>query len=194
MEKREINTKTTVTAIITGFVSYGIIVLFISWIILLIANSVLNNFHGSSSRGLYITLPLMAVLIIYCIIHMLCRISTYDVFKKCKTNPENYRNIDMFLNIFFVAVIIISMIAFLGLLSRNLKYQQKSIEYATVQYKQVFSESHINTLVEEMNTNYNDSRINLTISTVILEIGCAVSFLSLIPYQKEMISKYNQFN
>ena len=44
-----------------------------------------------------------------------------------------------------------------------------------------------------MNT-YNESKTNLTISTVILELGFAISFLSLISLQRKMIKNYNNFN
>ena len=193
MDKKEITEKTTVKALITGFVSYGIITVFICWLLLLIGNSILNNFKGSTAKGLYITLPLMAVICIYCIIHMVCRMSTYDVFKKCKTNPENYKNINKFLNVFFLIVIFLSIATFLSLLYLNLQVQLKSIELATLQYKQIFSEKHVALLSDDMNNTYNESRTNLIISTIILEIGCAISFLSLIPYQRKMILKYNEY-
>ena len=135
MEKKEITAKTTVKAIITGFVSYGIITIFICYIILTIANSILNNYSGTSSGGLYITLPMIAVILVYCIIHLVCRMSTYDVFKKCKTNPDNYKKISKFLNLFFIVVILASIILFLWLLNMNLKYQLLTINYCTLKYK-----------------------------------------------------------
>ena len=44
----------------------------------------------------------------------------------------------------------------------------------------------------EMNTVFERSKANLTKSTVILVIGLSISFLSLIPYQRKMILKYNE--
>lgn len=193
MEKKEITAKTTVKAIITGFVSYGIITIFICYIILTIANSILNNYSGTSSGGLYITLPMIAVIFVYCIIHLVCRMSTYDVFKKCKTNPDNYKKISKFLNIFFIVVILASIILFLGLLNMNLKYQLMTINYSTLKYKEIFSENFVETLHNQMISTYNTYRTNLITATIILEIGCAISFLSLIPYQSKMIKKYNEF-
>lgn len=84
MEKKEISARTTVKAIITGFVSYGIIINFLCLLIIAIGNYFLKNVPGSTARGLYITLPLMAVIIIYFIIHIICRLSTYDVFKNVR--------------------------------------------------------------------------------------------------------------
>lgn len=193
MDKKEISSRTTIKAIITGFVSYGIIAIFICLLIISIGEYFLNDFSGSIAKGLYITLPLIAVILLYFITHAICRLSTYDVFKKCKTNPENYKTIIKYLNIFFIICIILSIILFLGLLYLNLEFQTKSIELAELKYKEVFSEEHTELLKTEMTNVYNESKNNLTISTVILEIGVSISILSLIPYQRKMILKYNEF-
>lgn len=193
MEKKEINSKTTTKAIINGYVCYGILSIFLCLVIVSILNYSLKAFSVSTIRGLYITLPLIAVIILYCIVHLICNLSTYDVFKKCKTNPNNYKNIIKNLNIFFIICIVLSIILFLGLLYLNLEYQTKSIELAELKYKEVFSDEHINLLKTEMIKTYNESKTNLTISTIILEIGVSLSFLSLIPYQKKTILKYNKF-
>lgn len=193
MEKKEISARTTVKAIITGFVSYGIIANFLCLLILAIANYFLSSLSGSFTNGLYITVPLIAIIFVYFIVHGICRISTYDTFKKCKTNPENYKKIIKYLNIFFILCIILSIVIFLGLLYLNLKYQIKSIELSVLQYKQSFSQDFINYLKSEMINSYNISKSNAITSTIILEIGFMISFISLIPYQKKMILKYNEF-
>ena len=61
-----------------------------------------------------------------------------------------------------------------------------------MQDKRVFSEEHINMLHDKMNEQFNESKTNLVISTTILSVGTAISFLSLIPYQRKMITKYNE--
>ena len=43
-----------------------------------------------------------------------------------------------------------------------------------------------------MNSVFDESKTNLTKSTVILVIGLSISFLSLIPYQRKMILRYNE--
>lgn len=192
MEKNDINATTTVRHIITGFVSYSIITGFICFVILIVINNLLSNFVGVSSRGLYITLSLMAIILIYAIIHGICKLSTYDTFKKAKTNPDNYKKIVKYLNIFFIACIILSIFVFLELLYLNLSIQTKTIEYSILKYKLVFSDEHVASLAKDMTNSYNFSKTNLTISTVILVIGVAVSILSLIPYQRKMILRYNE--
>lgn len=192
MEKKEISARTTVKAIITGFVSYGIITIFICLLFFAVGNYFLKQFSGNTASGLYITLPLMSVIMLYFIIHAICKLSTYDVFKKCRTSSDNYKLITKALNIFFIICIILSIALFLSLLYLNLEYQLKSMELASIQYREVFSEDHIKILQSEMNTVYDESKTNLTKSTVILVIGLSLSFLSLIPYQRKMILRYNE--
>ena len=160
MDKKEINSKVAIKSLINSFVCYGILCIFICLFILSIATYFLKGFSGTAAKGLYVTLPLIAVIIIYFVIHCIC---------------------------------IISIVLFLSLLYLNLQYQVKSIELAELKYKEVFSAEHINVLKSEMVNTYNESKTNLIISTVILEIGIATSFLSLIPYQRKMILKYNEF-
>lgn len=193
VELKEISAETTVKAIITGFVSYGIISVFLCLLIFSIGNYFLSQFSESAAQGLYITIPLLASIMLYLIIHLICRISTYDVFKKCKVNPQNYKTIIKCLNIFFIICIVLSIVLFLSLLYLNLEYQLKSIEFASIKYKKVFSENHIKILRSEMNSAFEKSKTNLTTSTIILLIGLSTSFLSLIPYQRKMILEYNKF-
>ena len=192
MEKKEITAQTTVRAIITGFASYGIILIFISLAIFAIVDKFLSNFEGTSTRGLYITIPLIDVILLFLALHLICKISTYDVFRKCKTNTEKYKKINKFMNFFFIVCIVLVVFLFTQLLNLNLKYQLTSIDYSLMQDKRVFSEEHINMLHDKMNEQFNESKTNLVISTTILSVGTAISFLSLIPYQRKMITKYNE--
>ena len=102
VELKEISAKTTVKAIITGFVSYGIITVFMCLLIFALGNYFLSQFSGNAAGGLYITIPLLAAIMLYFIIHLICRISTYDVLKKCKVDPKNYKTITKSLNIFTI--------------------------------------------------------------------------------------------
>lgn len=193
MIKKDIDAKTTAGQIIKGFVSYTILIGFICFIILFVTNNLLSNFSGTATRGLYITLPLMAIIILYFIVHGICKLSTYDVFRNSKTNPDNYKKIIKYLNIFFIVCIILSIFVFLELLYLNLSYQTKTIEYSILKYKVVFSNEHVSNLTSDMINSYNFSKTNLVISTVILVIGLSISILSLIPYQRKMIVKYNNY-
>ena len=96
------------------------------------------------------------------------------------------------MNFFFIVCIVLVIFLFTQLLNLNLKYQLTSIDYSLMQDKRVFSEEHINMLHDKMNEQFNESKTNLVISTTILSVGTAISFLSLIPYQRKMITRYNE--
>lgn len=196
MEKKEIGSKTTIKAIITGFVSYGIIAIFIGFIVLMGVSQFLNMYTGRTAAGLYITIPLMAAIILFFVIHGLCRLSTYDVFKKCKTNPENYKTISKYLNLFFIFCIIFAIILCLTIVYNKLKYQLIYIEHRRTELmlQHVYPNDYIdNVLANEWITTYDNAKINLIRSSVILITGVAISFLSLISFQKKMLEKYNEF-
>ena len=194
MEKKEIGSKTAIKAIITGFASYGIIVIFIGFVILIGISQFLNLFTGSTATGLYITIPLMSAIILFFVIRGLCRLSTYDVFKKCKTNPDNYKTICKYLNIFFIFCIILTIVLCLTIVFNKLQYQVKYIELRKLQLRDAYPDDYINNvLARDWVETYNSAKTNLVISGVILVTGIAVSFLSLINYQKKMLTKYNEF-
>lgn len=195
MEKKEISAKTAIKAIITGFASYGIISMIICFFIIVLINPFFNFFSGNLVFGLYITIPLIAAILLYFLIHTVCRISTYDVFKKCKTNPENYKQIEKYLNIFFIICIILSIVIFLTMLYLNLKYRTNYInliETTRIQTLDVPT-AYKEYIRDELIHSYNLEKINLITATVILDAGIALSFLSLIIYQKKMILKYNEY-
>lgn len=192
MSRKEISAETVVKAIVTGFVSYGIIIFVICILIGTVADQILNNIPTKESYNLYITVPLLASFFIYFIIHLICRLSTYDVFKKCKTDVENYSVITKYLSLFFIALIFLTIVVFLSLLYLNLKYQIQSIALAELQYESIFSNEHTGQLMREMEETFNKNKINSINSTIILVLGVTLSTLTLIPYQFKMLKRYNE--
>ena len=67
------------------FAIFGILI-FIGLLIYAGVEHFLSNFSGTSTRGLYITIPLIADILLFLVLRLICKLSTYDVFKKCKTN------------------------------------------------------------------------------------------------------------
>ncbi len=191
-EKIEIGTRTTVKAIITGFVSYGIIASFIILLCVALASYFYDNFKGTSSFGLHITLPLMFDIFLYFLLHLICKVSTYDVFKKCRTNTDNYANIIKYLDIFFIVCVVLSILLVSYLLYLNLEYQIQSIKYSVYKSSIVFDPIHVYDLKQKMLTQFNTSKMNLTCSSIIFDIGLVISFMSLFNYQRKMLTKYNE--
>lgn len=190
VEKQEINVKTSVKAIITGFVAYGIICAFICFFLSVVIDILLTEFNNFK---LAILVPIAGSIFLYYIIHGLCRISTYDVFKKCKTNPDNIDSISKKMNLFFIFCIIFILIISIIFLVFKLDSLYTQVEISKLQYDQVFSKDFSDQLISEELEKYNSEKTYTIISTIIIELGLFISILSLIPFQKKMIKEYNKF-
>ena len=190
-EKKVIPAKTVVKGLITGFVSYGIIIGFLLLVVALIFSTTISNISDANQKVLSISLPLLFAFILYFVIHSICKISTIDLFKKCKTNSENLPEISQKMNLFFLVCIILFVILSNCLLVLKLSNERKSIDVASETYNQVFSDNFTKTLTNEMLADYNETKNQTLISAIIIELSLVVSFFSLIPYQKKMILEYN---
>lgn len=193
VEKKEITAKTTVKAIITGYISYGILVGFILFMVGLFINWIVSQLPNVNYTVISVSLPLLESVFLYFIMHGICKMSVFDVFKKCKTNPDNMEKITTRLNLFMLICVTVSIVFIIGMLILNFNNQKKEIDIASYQYKMIHSEYFASQLTDEMINNFKQERANTIISTVILELGITVTYFSIIPYQKAMIEKYNEF-
>ena len=126
---------------------------------------------------------------LYFLLHLICKVSTYDVFKKCRTNTDNYANIIKYLDIFFIVCVVLSILLVSYLLYLNLEYQIQSIKYSVYKSSIVFDPIHVYDLKQKMLTQFNTSKMNLTCSSIIFDIGLVISFMSLFNYQRKMLTK-----
>lgn len=190
VEKKEINAKQCIKSIVIGFISYSIIGLFLCTFLSLVINVLLIHYNNIA---LTIIISFIESIFLYSIIHGICRLSTYDVFKKCKANPSNINNITKKMNLFFVICAILAVVISIIILIFKLDYLYSQIQLSKLQYSQVFSESFTNTLTNDMLENYNKQKTSNIISSVIIELSLIISIFSLIPYQRKMLNTYNTF-
>ena len=94
-EKKIIPAKTVVKALITGFVSYGIVIGFLLFTIALVVNTFVYNIPNANQKVLAFSLPLLFAFILYFSIHSICRLSTSDLFNKCKTEWKLHRQVTL---------------------------------------------------------------------------------------------------
>ena len=191
MDKKEINFKTATRAIITGFISYGILISFICFVILYALN---ENFKILSSQDMRLTLcvPIICSILFVFILHFLCRLSTFDVCKKCKTNKDNTELICRKLNIFFFILLFVLFIFIIIKLFTTIYNMEIALYTTSSIQSQVFSNDFNNILTKEMFNDYSMTKLHLIIRTFIYETGLIIGFLLLIPFQKRMILKYNK--
>lgn len=191
MEKKEISLKTATRAIITGFISYGILIGFICFIVLYNLNAYFNIFTSKNIK-LTILIPLLCSILLLLILRFICRLSTFDVFKKCYTKQENVPKIYKKMNIFFSVLLFSIFIFMLINLFITLYNMQMSIYTTASIQSQVFSENFNELLTIKMFEESSIERFHLIVRTILYEIGIIVSFVALVPFQKRMILKYNK--
>lgn len=189
--KKLIPSSTVVKALITGFVCYGILVGFVLMLIEFFCYNTIN-FETSNTKVLIISLPLLFAFVQYFAIHWVCRLSTADLFEKCKTKASNIDEIQPKMNLFFLVCVIVLVIAFNAILILRLSNTRQSIELVSAQESQVFSTEYTEILKSEMLASYNEQKNKDLMIFIISELSLVVSFFSLIPYQKKLILEYNE--
>lgn len=192
-DKKEITIGTTVKAIITGYIAYGILLGFVVFIIGIAINWILSVLPYVNYKVLSVTIPLMGVILLYFVLRSICKLSIYDVFKKCKTNPSNLPRIISRMNLFVLLCVVFFVVSSISMLIINFNNQEQSINIATQQYRSIHSPEFVSTLRHEMLIEFNETKANMMISTIIMELGIVVSCFSIIPLQKKLINKYNEF-
>ena len=193
IQKKEIAAGTVVKAVITGYIAYGILIGFIVFMVGLTVDWTVNQIPNADFEVLSISLPLMGALLLYYIVHGVSKLSIYDVFSKCKTNPDGVEKICTRLNLFVLICIVLSVVFFITTTGMTFSNQRRDIEISSMQYNQIYSKEFANQLTNDMLENYEMQKQNTIMSIIILELGVVVSFISLIPYQKKLIEKYNKF-
>ena len=192
-EKKEISLATTVKAVITGYVAYGILIGFIVYIVSILVNWCVSILPNVNMKVVSISVPLLASFFLYFIVRGICKLSIHDVFKKCKTNPENLPKAITRLNLFVIIAIVIYIMATISIMMINFSNEQKSIIVSSYQYKTIHSEEFAASLTNEMLKQFEEEKNNTIISTIILELGMTVSLFSVIPLQKKLITEENEF-
>ena len=194
MEKKEVSVNTVVKSIITGFASYGIIFYVIVVLSLILVGQMTAGTQGLRENGTKIILSTMLAIFCFVLVRFTCRVSTMDVFKKCIMNPESYSRVEKKMTIFYLICIAMAMFTGLSLLNLNLKYERAEIAYYKVFNSQSFSEEYVNMQEQKMNEQYIINKNNIVKSTVIVELGIVLGFLSLINYQRKMMIRYNEYD
>ena len=190
--KKVISERTTVKAIITSYVCYGILIFFMFNLLKnAVSSAILANIEQNLPKLGYIV-PIMFGIITVCLIHILCRISTLDVFKKCKLDKEKEKYVNRNLKVFFVVIILFSIFYSFISLSIAVNMDLQSVNLSSVQYGQVFSPLFTEELTNEMIKDFNNFKDYAFKDTFISEIFFIVGFISLASFQRKMIETYNK--
>lgn len=190
--KKVISERTAVKAIITSYVCYGLLIFFMFNLLKnSVSSAILANIEQNLPKLGYIVPTLFGIITI-CLIHILCRICTLDVFKKCKLDKEKEKYVNRNLKIFFVVIILFSIFYSFISLSIAVNMDLQSVNLSSVQYGQVFSPLFTKELTNEMIKDFNNFKDYAFKDTFISEIFFIVGFISLASFQRKMIETYNQ--
>lgn len=190
-EKKQIAERTAIKAIITGYVGYGLIFFFLYNLLKsTISSAILENIESNLGALGYI-MPIIFGIITVILIHFLCRLSTIDLFRKCKMDVSKTKYVVKNLKIFFVLVIIFSIFYTFTSLYISLQLDVQSIAMSKAEYLQVFTPAFANKLTNEMLADYNSFRDYAFKDAFISEIFFVIGIVSLSSFQRKMIEEYN---
>lgn len=195
IEKKEISEKTAIKAFINGFISYGFIFVFIAFMAHAFFNWITHDIKFKNDLTATISTSILGAIFIYFGLLFLCRLSTFDVLKKCKLDNSKIPTITKKMSIFFIGCAIFSFM--FCLLSVSVKYNNSTqyINKVSMDYYNAFKDNNIaiaNTLTNELINKSKDEWSQYSISTAITEGTILFSCLYLIIYQKKMIVLYNK--
>lgn len=190
-ELKDISLGTAVKAIITGFIAYGIIFAFLFSVIYSYTLMGFYEVAGNRSIELTVILGIIFGIILFYLMKWLCRLSTYDVLKKCRIAQEDTDGVAKCLDVFFLVVIILFIASTMLYLFLNLAVSYQSIRIASTQYETVFSDGMVEKLTLEMLEDFHLSSRRSIYSTIIFDIAFVLGMSFLPRYQRKMIDLYN---
>ena len=189
--KKSILPRTAVTGLINGFISYGILLIFIFLTITIFTTWVVdNNKDAIDYNVLKFSLPLMAAFLIFFLVRATCRLSTYDLFKNCKIEKEEVDQVCTKMNFFYICLVAFSVITIIVYLITRFSNERVQISRDLMIYNQtnsVYAKEKEEELIEE----YEINKANTIVQTMIVEMGLLLGIFSLIPNQRRLIKIYN---
>ena len=195
IEKKEITDKAASKALINSFITYGIIFIFIIFMVRAFFSWATQNISATKTINFTIISSILSGFILYFLFLLLCKISSVDVFKKCKINKDKITNVTDRLTTFFIICAIISVIScFVSVFAKH-EIINKDIDKIAYDNYNSFKSSNIamaDKITEERTAEIYDNWNKYLIKLSILESSIILSLFYLIKYQKKMILKYNE--
>lgn len=191
-KKEIISAGTATRKLINGFISYGFLLAFIILIVFLIVINCINNITDSNMPDvLNYTLPAMAAIIIFFIIRIVCYLSTYDLFQKCKVDKKDISIVSSNINLFYILFILLTFAIVTVNLTVSFRNQRKDIELTREQYYEEYSETVADALIVDKYKEFSTNKFVSTMKSLILESGVFLGTFSLMTTQRKLIEKFN---
>ena len=192
MDKKRIEKRVAIKGLINGFIAYGVLLMFIFFSLIVLISWFLNKYQDSLNYNvLKYTLPVVASFLAFFLMRLVCRLSTYDLFKKCKVDKKYVDSISSKMTIFFIGCIIISILLVIVILNVRFYNEKIDIQETSATYYSELTDSFAEYLTNEMIYEFRAERPIVIIQTVIIETGILFGLISLISIQKNLIERYN---
>ena len=192
LNKKNIIPRTAVKGLINGFISYGILLIFIFLSIVVVVTWFVNNHMKTIDYNvLKYSLPLIGALLIFFLVRATCRLSTFDLFKKCKIEKDDVNKVCSKMNFFYICVVAFSVVTVLLYLMVKVGNEKVQITRDMMSYYSPSISAYAEKKEQELITKYEEERTDYLIQTIIIEMGLLSGIFSLIPNQKKLIEKYN---
>ena len=184
------NTKETTyqKALVTNlvlFVRYGCFIGFAFGVLVIIIKCLFINI---SSTPISVTLSLISSILIYYLLHFVCKISVVETFQKLKLDRKNEEILAKKMNAFFLFCIIISICFCLGTL---LSESWMSIMAINKAYESVPADL-ANEIANQIMIDYENNITSKICSTIIIQSSLVVSFFSIIHRYPKLVKEYNK--
>ena len=137
------------------------------------------------------SLPLIGALLIFFLVRATCRLSTFDLFKKCKIEKDDVNKVCSKMNFFYICVVAFSVVTVLLYLMVKVGNEKVQITRDMMSYYSPSISAYAEKKEQELITKYEEERTDYLIQTIIIEMGLLSGIFSLIPNQKKLIEKYN---
>lgn len=188
MDAKEKNYKAIIHSTIAMFLAHTTIILFIFSLTVFWIKFALKGFHNDL---LTVCLSLIAAILIYHSMHFACQSSTIENLKQSKLDQKGANIFLKKMNLVFVLCMLGSILFCLSYFILDRITIVNTINQTYEQYSFV-SQELTNKLVDYIGAEYHASFFSKIYSTLIVELSFVISCLSLIPYQKKILEKYNK--
>lgn len=190
-KKKMIVPKTATKGLINGFIAYGIMLMFIFLSLVVVVVWFVDNHKESINYDvLKYTLPALGAFIIFFLIRATCRLSTFDLFKNCRVKKDEVDGVCRRMKFFYAIVIIFSIFAVSVYMIVDFSNARVDVMRDLINYSQ--SNSYYAREKEtEIIKNFEETRTDNIIQTMIIEAGIMLGIFSIMPSQKKLIERYN---
>ena len=193
-KKKNVTYKKVTKGLIVGFLSYGLLVGFIYCVFIAILYSYYqtNLVYQNNQIILTTCVSLLIAIGIILLNYAICKLSTIDVLKKVKLSNNVIKKTSSSMGTFFICLMIVTVL-FLNyfLLMTIMNERNALIASKNELNSSEFSTSTAISIFDKELAKFELTKKCLIIRTLIIEFSFIVSFISLMPYQKKVLKKYN---